>query len=76
MEEKRIGFLEKLVPADKISEYYMLCEELYENSELYDYQGILCNDETCEIIEFSFYGPSGNNNTVGNNTASKEQTKS
>lgn len=76
MNEKRIDFLEQLVPADKMAEFYLLCEESYNNSELYNYQGILCKDETCEIIELSFYGPSGNNSTAGNSTTSQERTNS
>ncbi len=57
MKEKRIDFLDKLVSEKSITQYYFLCTYFYENSDIYIYQGVLCNDENCEVIEYEFYGP-------------------
>lgn len=57
MEEKRIDFLGKIIPEEEIEQYYFLCFDLYEGSEIYNFDGVLCNDETCEMVEFGYYGP-------------------
>ncbi|MDE7270898.1 MAG: hypothetical protein K2N81_10550 [Acetatifactor sp.] len=54
MKEKRIDFLDILMPEETdISQYYLLAYDLFEDDQVYSYAGIFCNDETCEMIEFS-----------------------
>ena len=36
-----------------------MCYSLYESGEVYNYAGVICNDETFEMVEFSYYGPLG-----------------
>lgn len=60
MEEHRIDFLDKVLETENIGQFYFLCDSLYESSEIYNYDGVICNDETFEMVEFSYYGPLGN----------------
>lgn len=56
--ERKIDFLDKLLPEELYySYYYILAYKLYETQEVYSYHCILCNDEACEMIEFSYHGP-------------------
>ncbi|MDE6014174.1 MAG: hypothetical protein K2H41_00540 [Acetatifactor sp.] len=54
MKERRIDFLDKLLPEEQDDEqYYCLAYGLCETQEIYSYHCIFCNDETCEILEIS-----------------------
>ncbi len=57
LEENRIDFLNKIVSVEGMNQYYFLCYYIHEGSDMYSYDGVICNDETCEMIEFEFYGP-------------------
>lgn len=58
MEERRIDFLNKLLPEKQDNgQYYYLAYDLFETEEVYAYHCVLCNDETCEMIEISYHGP-------------------
>ena len=52
MQKKNIDYLDKIMEDDK-NNYYFLVYNLYEGQEVYFYEGVLCNDETCEVIEFA-----------------------
>ncbi|MDE6014176.1 MAG: hypothetical protein K2H41_00550 [Acetatifactor sp.] len=58
MKQRRIDFFDKLLPEEQDDgQYYFLVDSLYEDQELYSYACVLCNDETCEMIEISYHGP-------------------
>ncbi len=58
MIQRRIDFFDRLLPEEQDDgQYYYLVDCLYEDQELYSYQCVLCNDETCEMIEISYHGP-------------------
>ncbi len=58
MREWRIDFLDKLLPKEqKDGQYYFLGYYLSEGQEVYAFDCVLCNDETCEMIEISYHGP-------------------
>lgn len=59
LKAKRIDFLDEIISIPMDGEYYILCESQFEGKEIYNYQGVICNDENHEIIEFSYYGPKG-----------------
>lgn len=57
MEENRIDFLGKIIPEEEAGQYYFLCSYFYESDDTYNFNGVLCNDETCEMVELQLYGP-------------------
>lgn len=58
MKQRRIDFFDRLLPEEQDDgQYYYLVDCLYEDQELYSYQCVLCNDETCDMIEISYHGP-------------------
>lgn len=56
-QEQRIDFLDKIISIEEMNEYYFLCYYMHEGSDTYFFSGTLCNDETFELVEFSFYCP-------------------
>lgn len=52
MEQQRIDFLNKIMVQGE-GGYYFLAYSLFENEQEYSFNGVLCNDETCEIVEFT-----------------------
>lgn len=59
METRGIDFLDNIMPEEDVHMFYLLTSYMYSDDEKYSYMGVLCNDETCEMIEFGFYGPMG-----------------
>lgn len=57
MKVRRIDFLDRILPKGDDGQFYFLGYRLYEGGEIYSYGGVLCRDETCEIIEFMYFGP-------------------
>lgn len=58
MLEWRIDFLNRLLPLEQDDgNYYFLGYCLSESQEVYSFDCVLCNDETCEMIELSYHGP-------------------
>lgn len=58
MQKQRVDFLDILLPEEHDDgQYYYLAYSLCETQELYSYHCVLCNDETCEMIEISYHGP-------------------
>ena len=58
LEERRINFLNQLLPEEQDNGcYYILTYSFCETREVYHFGCVLCNDETCEMIELSYYGP-------------------
>lgn len=56
--EWRIDFLNRLLPPEQDDgNYYVLGYHLSESQEVYSFDCVLCNDEACEMIEISYYGP-------------------
>ena len=54
LKQQRINYIDNILPEESgDDEYYILAYGLFENSEIYSYDGVLCKDETCEIVEFS-----------------------
>lgn len=58
MKEKGIDFINLLLPeGTDVGQYYFLAYDLYEDDQVYSYEGIFCNDATYEMIEFSCQCP-------------------
>ena len=54
LKEMKVDYLDKLLPIEADDgQFYFLIEELSERTEVYHYEAVLCNDETCEMIELS-----------------------
>ena len=54
LKQKRINFIDNILSEESgDDEYYILAYQLFEDSEIYSYEGVICKDETCEIVEFS-----------------------
>ena len=53
-QQQKIDFIDKLVSEETAKgQYYLLGYCLSKHEKEYYYRGVLCNDETCEIVEFS-----------------------
>ena len=53
LKDLRVDYLDELLPENS-DMFYILVEELLDDSdEVYHYEAIFCNDETCEMIEIS-----------------------
>ena len=55
MELMHVEFLEELLADDSADTYYILTEIQSEGEKFDVYWGVICNDETYEIIEFTYY---------------------
>ncbi len=54
VQDKNIDFITKVLPAKQFDNFYFLTYLYVENSSSTLYVGVLCNDETCEIVEFTY----------------------
>ncbi len=53
--ERGIDYFDELLPAEEEDgQYYFLAYSLCDSGDSYTYDGVICNDETNEIIEFSY----------------------
>jgi len=53
-QQQKIDFIDKLVSEEAVKgQYYFLGYYMSKHEKEYYYRGVLCNDETCEIVEFS-----------------------
>ncbi len=58
LKQQKITFIDKILPVEKDDgNYYFLAYHMHEDDQLYSYHGVLCNDEICGIVEFTWYGP-------------------
>ena len=58
LKQQKITFIDKILPVEKDDgNYYFLAYDLYEDDRLYSYDGVLCNDEICGIVQFTWHGP-------------------
>ncbi len=58
LKQQKITFIDKILPVEKDDgNYYFLAYHMHEDDQLYSYHGVLCNDEICGIVEFTWHGP-------------------
>ena len=54
MEEWKVDYVDQLIPKEKDDgHYYYLIYAMTDASSVYHYGAVLCNDETCEMVELS-----------------------
>lgn len=62
LEDKRIDYLDALLTEEEKGKFYLGCSRFKDHEKNYYYQyyrydAVLFNDETCEMIEISYFGP-------------------
>jgi len=56
MKNMHVEFLEELITKDSnVNHYYILISIKCESSKMDTFSGVICNDESCEIIQFTYY---------------------
>ena len=56
MKNMHVDFLEELITKDSnVNHYYILTSIKCESSKMDTFSGVICNDESCEIIQFTYY---------------------